>query len=74
MIRNTNVGTARIINAKAFIAGYITAKPVAIRVGNVAYIENNFLLLRKIFGKYLLGKNMQKPAIYTHRIANSSNS
>lgn len=74
MIRNPNAGIPKLINAKAFTAGCIMPKPVAIKVGNIAHIEKSFLSLRKIFGKYLLGKNMQKPAMYTHKIANSSKS
>lgn len=74
IIINPNAGIPKLISAKAFIAGCISAKPVAINVGKVAHREKSFLLLRKIFGKYLFGKNMQKPAMYTHRIANSSNS
>lgn len=74
IIRNPNAGIPKLINAKAFTAGCIMPKPVAIKVGNIAHIEKSFLSLRKIFGKYLLGKNMQKPAMYTHKIANSSKS
>lgn len=74
MIRNPNAGIPKLINANAFTAGCIMPKPVAIRVGNVANIEKSFLSLRKKFGKYLLGKNIQKPAMYTHKIANSSKS
>lgn len=73
MIINPNAGMPRLINANAFIAGCINDKPVAIKVGKVAHIARSFLSLCKICGKYLLGKNMQKPAIYTHKIANSSN-
>lgn len=72
-IINPNAGMPRVINANAFIAGCINDKPLAIRVGSIAHIERSFLSLCKIFGKYLLGKNIQKPAIYTHKIANSSN-
>lgn len=74
MIKNPIAGIPRLINAKAFTAGCIRAKPVAIRVGNVAHIEKSFLSLCTTLGKYLLGKNIQKPAIYTHKIDNSSNS
>lgn len=63
----------RLIKANAFIAGCTSDKPVAISVGKVAHMERSFLSLCKIFGKYLLGKNIQKPAMYTHKIANSSN-
>jgi len=74
MTKNPNAGIPRLINAKAFTAGCIKAKPVAIRVGNVAHIEKSFLSLCTTLGKYLLGKNIQKPAMYTHKIDNSSNS
>lgn len=72
MIINPNAGIPRLIKANAFIAGCINDKPVAIRVGKVAHMARSFLSLCKIFGKYLRGRNIQKPAIYTHKIANSS--
>lgn len=72
MIINPNAGIPRLIKANAFIAGCIKDKPVAIKVGKVAHIARSFLSLCKIFGKYLLGRKIQKPAIYTHKIANSS--
>lgn len=74
IIIKPNAGIPRLIKANAFSAGCTNAKPVAIKVGNVANIEKRFLSLRKIFGKYLLGKNIQKPAMYTHNMANSSKS
>lgn len=69
-----NAGIHKDINANAFTAGYINANPVIINVVNETNIENNFLLFLKIFGINLLGKNIDNPAIYTHNIANSSQS
>lgn len=60
---NPNAGIPRVISAKAFIAGYTRAKPVAARVGTIANMENLFLSFLNTVGKYLLGKNIQKPAM-----------
>ncbi|CAD6201341.1 GSCOCG00000142001-RA-CDS [Cotesia congregata] len=62
-IINPNAGIAKHIKANALIAGCTTDKPVAINVGSTMNIENNFLLLRNIFGKYLRGKNIQSPVM-----------
>ena len=62
-IINAKAGIPRVINAKAFIAGWNVAKTVANNVGMVTKSENLLRLFLATVGKYLRGKNIQKPAI-----------